>query len=140
LLAGVAVGLFVVAPIWWVPTSWRVSNHPPELHQDLVQLFVGNSFFFAMLAFLMGVAVMLVRRSGLSRRGRAPDVLDGHTDARHESVPLSRGRRPETALEGGVGRRGSPVVVGATDAGGLRPTNRERLELVGYPSSAGPAG
>jgi alpha-1,2-mannosyltransferase len=63
LLAGSTTALFVVAPIWWVPTSWKVTKHPPELHQNSWQLLVGNSFMFAMLVFLAGVAVMLVRRS-----------------------------------------------------------------------------
>jgi alpha-1,2-mannosyltransferase len=73
LLAGFAVVLFVAAPIWWVPRSWKVTTPAPELHQNHWQLFVGNSFFFAMLAFLGGVAVTLVRRRSAhetSERGR----------------------------------------------------------------------
>ena len=72
LLAGFTAVLFVAAPIWWVPTSWRVTKHPPELHQNHWQLFVGNSFLFAMLALLAGVAVMLARRSGVSLRQLSP--------------------------------------------------------------------
>jgi alpha-1,2-mannosyltransferase len=64
LLAGLAAALFVAAPIWWVPTSWRVTHNPPELHQDHWQLIVGNSFLFAMLVFLAGVAIMLAGRAG----------------------------------------------------------------------------
>jgi alpha-1,2-mannosyltransferase len=66
LLAGLAAALFLAAPIWWVPTSWRVTNHPPELHQNHWQLLAGNSFLFAMLVFLAGVAVMLAGRRGTS--------------------------------------------------------------------------
>ena len=76
LLAGATAVLFIAAPIWWVPTSWKVTNNPPELHQNFWQLLLGNSFLLAMLAFLAGVAVMLVRRSGNSHRGLSPpDVL-----------------------------------------------------------------
>jgi alpha-1,2-mannosyltransferase len=63
LLAGFAAALFVAAPIWWVPTSWIVTKDPPELHQNHWQLFIGNSFLIAMVAFLAGVAIMLVCRA-----------------------------------------------------------------------------
>jgi hypothetical protein len=78
-LAGFTAVLFVAAPIWWVPTSWRVTNHPPGLHQNYWQLFVGNSFLFAMLAFLAGVVIMLVRRSGVGGQLGAPLTI-GPTD------------------------------------------------------------
>ena len=58
------------------PPRGRSPDNPPELHQNSWQLLLGNSFLFAMLAFLAGVAVMLVRRSGNSHRGLSPpDVL-----------------------------------------------------------------
>jgi alpha-1,2-mannosyltransferase len=87
LLAGVAAVLFVAAPIWWVPTSWRVSADPPELHQSHWQLVAGNSFLFAMLVFLGGVALMLVRRSGDPARDRPPPA------------PLERVRVPREASD-----------------------------------------
>ena len=93
LLAAFTVVLFVAAPIWWVPTSWKVTKNPPELHQNYWQLLVGNSFLFAMLAFLAGVAIMLVRRSAESR------------------------------LEDGVGvggQLGPPVTIGTTAVAALR--------------------
>ena len=80
LLAGFTAALFVAAPIWWVPTSWKVTRDPPELHQNLWQLLVGNSFLFAMLAFLAGVAVLLAFRSrtrAFLRELSLPDRL-GH--------------------------------------------------------------
>lgn len=70
LLGGFAAVLFIVAPIWWVPTSWTVTKNPPELHQTHWQLLLGNSFFFATVAFLAGVAIMLMHRSDVSVRGR----------------------------------------------------------------------
>jgi hypothetical protein len=111
LLAGFTAVLFIAAPIWWVPTSWKVTKHAPELHQNYWQLFVGNSFLFAMLAFLAGVAVMLVRRSGVLLRVR---------------------------LEEGVGLAGQlvpPVTIGTTDLDDAT----EDLELVGSENSAGRA-
>lgn len=70
LLAGFGSLLFVIAPIWWVPTSWKVTTHPPELQQNHWQIIAGNSFFFAMLLFLAGVAIMLMGRNDLSGRSR----------------------------------------------------------------------
>jgi hypothetical protein len=107
LLAGCTAVLFIAAPIWWVPTSWKVTNHAPELHQNFWQLLVGNSFLFAMLAFLVGVACMLVRRSGVVFRWR-----------------LENG--------GGVdGGHGPPRTVGAIHGGDAT----KDLELVGSESS-----
>jgi alpha-1,2-mannosyltransferase len=116
LLAGFAVVLFVAAPIWWVPRSWKVTTRAPELHQNHWQLFVGNSFFFAMLAFLGGVAVMLVRRNGVLSRVLSPPALLLHETPERLRVASVPGR-DETCLEE------------ATDD----------LELVGSESSAGPA-
>ncbi len=111
LLAGFTAVLFVTAPIWWVPTSWKVTRDPPELHQNGWQLFAGNSFLLAMLAFLAGVAIMLVRRSDFPLRRLSPPVVVSHE--LREPLPTARGR-------------------------GLAET--EDLELVGSESSAGPAG
>jgi alpha-1,2-mannosyltransferase len=112
LLAGFTAVLFIAAPIWWVPTSWKVTGHAPELHQNHWQFLVGNSFFFAMLAFLAGTTVMLVRRSGV--------MLRGH-------------------LEEGVGVGGQlvpPVIIGEKDVD----VAAEDRELVGSERSAGPVG
>ncbi|MGD0378457.1 MAG: glycosyltransferase 87 family protein [Acidimicrobiales bacterium] len=108
LLAGFTAVLFIAAPIWWVPTSWKVTRHAPELHQNFWQLVAGNSFLFAMLAFLAGSAVMLVRRRGVLLRGHREDGVDV------ELVP--------------------PVTIGATEV----VVATEDLELVGSESAAGP--
>jgi alpha-1,2-mannosyltransferase len=133
LLAGITAALFVAAPIWWVPTSWKVTTHPPELHQNHWQLFVGNAFLFAMLAFLGGVAVMLVRRSGLIR-GLAPPPRPDHALRERLGVADGDGHAENPLAEGvGVGgRRGPPVTAG---------TGRRELatgDLVGSRSSGGP--
>ena len=49
--------LFWQAPIWWVPTD---NGTQFSLHG--LNLFYGNSFFFATLLFLVGIAVMLTLR------------------------------------------------------------------------------
>ncbi|MFZ0667417.1 MAG: glycosyltransferase 87 family protein [Acidimicrobiales bacterium] len=117
LLAGLTTVLFVAAPIWWVPTSWKVSKHPPELHQNHWQLLAGNSFLLAMLAFLMGVAILLVRRSGWSLRGRSSQAVLGYLRERRERASVARiHRRVDVPVEEGADQLGSPVTVGATDA------------------------
>ena len=101
LLAGLTAALFVVAPIWWVPTSWQVTRRAPELHQNHWQLVVGNSFLFAMLVFLGGVGVMLVRRSGVFQELSPPALLAHEL---RERLRITRGRgRTETRPEEGVG-------------------------------------
>jgi hypothetical protein len=131
--------LFVAAPIWWVPTSWKVSKNPPELHQNYWQFLVGNSFLIGMLAFLAGVAIMLVRRSHVLPRGLSPPALFAHELREHLLVARAR-RRAETRLEEGVGvgvdgQLGPPVSILATDVN----LATEDLELVGSERSAGPA-
>ena len=59
-LAVATAVLFWSAPVWWVPYK-----HTSDLHLDPVQLVAGNSFFFAMLLFLAGATVLVVRRGGL---------------------------------------------------------------------------
>ncbi len=116
LLAGFAAVLFVAAPIWWVPTSWRVTKHAPELHQNAWQLFFGNSFLLAMLAFLAGVLVMLVRRSSFVFRRLSPPALQ--------------------LRERLSGPSGPPVTIGTPDEDLVT----EDLELVGSDRSSGSAG
>jgi alpha-1,2-mannosyltransferase len=94
LLAGLTAVLFMAAPIWWVPTSWKVTKHAPELHQNFWQLFVGNSFLFAMLAFLAGGAVMLVGRSRFLRRGRLEVGVGGQVVASVSPTSVSTRRLP----------------------------------------------
>jgi hypothetical protein len=48
--------LFWSAPVWWVPYK-----NTSDLHLNLLQLLAGNSFFFAMLLFLGGAAVLVLR-------------------------------------------------------------------------------
>jgi alpha-1,2-mannosyltransferase len=49
--------LFWSAPVWWVPYK-----HTSDLHLSPLQLVAGNSFFFAMLVFLIGAAVLVLGR------------------------------------------------------------------------------
>lgn len=77
--AAVAV-LFWAAPIWWVP-----NQHLRELHENPWELAAGNSFFFAMSAFLVGAAALLLGRRRRSSR-RQGGGCDGGT-ARSPSVP-----------------------------------------------------
>ena len=114
LLAGVTAVLFIAAPIWWVPTSWKVTTKPPELHQNSWQILVGNSFLLAMLAFLVGVAVMLVRRSGVSRRRFSSAALLAPEP--REGLRVAGDRiRAAPHLEEHVGHPGPLVSVGAPE-------------------------
>jgi alpha-1,2-mannosyltransferase len=134
LLAGFTAVLFVAAPIWWVPTSWKVTNNPPELHQNGWEFFAGSSFLLAMLAFLAGVAVLLGRRSGVLLRGGSPPALPAH-EVRESVLTVRPGGRSEVRLEGDAVYHGPPTIDGATDADVM-----EDRELVGFESSAGRAG
>ena len=58
-LAAATAVLFWSAPVWWVPYK-----NTSDLHLNPLQLLVGNSFFFAMLLFLAGAAVLVIRRGG----------------------------------------------------------------------------
>jgi alpha-1,2-mannosyltransferase len=70
-LAGATAVLFWTAPVWWVPYK-----NTSDLHLNLLQLVAGNSFFFAMLLFVGGAAVLVLRRGparaheGIGRRSR----------------------------------------------------------------------
>jgi alpha-1,2-mannosyltransferase len=117
LLAGFTAVLFVAAPIWWVPTSWKVTDHPPELHQNHWQLFVGNSFLFAMLAFLAGVAVMLTRRNRVSFRGGVSPAFVVQELGNRLRIARDGGGGGDQRREGRVGVGGKvdpPVMIGAT--------------------------
>ena len=130
---GIHCGAVRRRPIWWVPTSWKVTEHPPELHQNRWQLFVGNSFLFAMLAFLAGVAVMLVRRRVQPRGLSPPNFLTVESGERF-SVACDHGRAAPR-LDEDAGHPRHLVTVGAPD---VDPTT-EDLELVGSERSEGPA-
>jgi len=54
---GTAV-LFWSAPIWWVPYQ-----NTSDLHLNAWQLLAGNSFFLAMLMFVLGATILVVRRT-----------------------------------------------------------------------------
>jgi alpha-1,2-mannosyltransferase len=56
-LAAATAILFWSAPVWWVPYK-----NTSDLHLNLLQLLAGDSFFFAMLLFLAGAAVLVYRR------------------------------------------------------------------------------
>jgi alpha-1,2-mannosyltransferase len=66
-LAGAAAILFWSAPVWWVPYK-----DTSDLHLSPVELIAGNSFFFAMALFLVGAAVLLVRRRGAAAGQGSP--------------------------------------------------------------------
>ena len=105
LLAGVTAVLFIAAPIWWVPTSWRVANNPPEIHQNGWQFFFGNSFLLTMVLFMGGVAAMLGRRSGaLLRDGSPPElpVFDRRGPAAACRPREGRGRPPGECRSAGA--------------------------------------
>jgi alpha-1,2-mannosyltransferase len=55
--ASAAAALFWSAPVWWVPYK-----NTSDLHLGVVQLVAGNSFFLAMVLFLAGAAVLVLRR------------------------------------------------------------------------------
>jgi alpha-1,2-mannosyltransferase len=59
-LAAATALLFWSAPVWWVPYK-----NTSDLHLDPLQLLAGNSFFFAMLLFLAGATVLVIRRGAL---------------------------------------------------------------------------
>lgn len=56
-LAAIAAVLFWSAPVWWVPYK-----NTSDLHLGPWQLVAGNSFFFAMVLFVVGAAVLVLRR------------------------------------------------------------------------------
>jgi alpha-1,2-mannosyltransferase len=56
-LAGATAVLFWSAPVWWVPYK-----NTSDLHLNPLQLVAGDSFFFAMVLFLGGAAVLVLRR------------------------------------------------------------------------------
>ncbi len=57
--------LFWSAPVWWVPYK-----NTSDLHLNPLQLVAGNSFFFAMVLFVIGTAFLVLRR-GPRRAGGA---------------------------------------------------------------------
>ncbi len=108
-LAGITAVLFLAAPIWWVPTSWKVTNHAPELHQNHWEFLVGNSFFLAMLVFLAGVAVMLLWRSGVLRRAHRVEGVGvgGHLASAAPVAGTDDGAASEDDVLVGSGSSGS---------------------------------
>jgi alpha-1,2-mannosyltransferase len=73
--------LFWQAPIWWVP-----QDNGTQFSLHGLNLFYGNSFFFATLLFVLGIAVMLTLR----RRSRQPDptgVTQGEVAGNGRSEP-----------------------------------------------------
>ena len=86
--------LFWKAPIWSVPY-----NHGRELSENGWQLLLGNSFFFAMMVFLVGVAAMLAFRHPRGARRSPPATAREPMDAgarQREARP-----QPVSALPGG---------------------------------------
>ena len=63
-LAAAAAVLFWSAPVWWVPYK-----DTTDLHLNPLQLIAGNSFFFAMVIFVSGAAVLVIRRKAASPEG-----------------------------------------------------------------------
>jgi alpha-1,2-mannosyltransferase len=71
---GWAWAVAAAALFWWAP-FWAVPHRLPgaELHENFWQFLEGNSFFLAVIAFLVGTAAMLVAR---------------HQSARHRGIPV----------------------------------------------------
>jgi alpha-1,2-mannosyltransferase len=63
-LAAAAAVLFWSAPVWWVPYK-----DTTDLHLNPLQLIAGNSFFFAMVIFVSGAAVLVIRRKAAPPEG-----------------------------------------------------------------------
>ncbi len=89
--AGAAL-LFWIAPIWWVPYE-----HNRELGENAWQLLLGNSFFFAMMVFLIGVAAMLAFRHPRGRNRVPPPMVEGQSVVRQPDPDPE----PVSALPGG---------------------------------------
>jgi alpha-1,2-mannosyltransferase len=62
ILAGATAVLFWSAPVWWVPYK-----NTSDLHLDALDLVAGNSFFLALVLFLIGAAFLVLRRSALGQ-------------------------------------------------------------------------
>jgi alpha-1,2-mannosyltransferase len=90
--AAAAALVFWKAPIWMVPY-----NHGRELGETAWQLFLGNSFFWAMMAFLVGVAAMLAFRHSRGAKRIPGPTLEGRTDVRHRETDPE----PVSAILGG---------------------------------------
>jgi alpha-1,2-mannosyltransferase len=71
LAMGTAV-LFWSAPIWWVPYQ-----NTSDLHLNAWQLLAGNSFFLAMLIFVLGATILVVRRTSDDLTGEDRFSLGG---------------------------------------------------------------
>ena len=66
-LAGATAVLFWSAPVWWVPYK-----NTSDLHLNALQLVAGDSFFLAMLLFVVGASVLV-----MGRRGGGPAAPEG---------------------------------------------------------------
>ena len=86
LAIGTAV-LFWIAPIWWVPYVGA-----SDLHLNAWQLVAGNSFFFAVVLFVVGAAVLL---TAAPRFVRQSDLVVNPCLA---EADLPRVRSPEVGL------------------------------------------
>jgi alpha-1,2-mannosyltransferase len=84
--------LFWKAPIWLVPYE-----HGRELGENAWQLLLGNSFFWAMMVFLIGVAAMLAFRHPRGQRRLPAPPVGERRDARQPETDLE----PVSALPGG---------------------------------------
>ena len=71
LAIGTAV-LFWSAPIWWVPYK-----NTSDLRLNAWQLLAGNSFFLAMLIFVLGATILVVRLTSGDRTSQDRFSLGG---------------------------------------------------------------
>jgi hypothetical protein len=67
--AAAAAILFWSAPVWWVPYK-----NTSDLHLNVLELVAGNSFFFAMVLFVVGAAVLVLRRRAAALQGEQARV------------------------------------------------------------------
>jgi alpha-1,2-mannosyltransferase len=93
-LAGAA--LFLWAPIWKVPHGSNV-----ELTEHGWQLLAGNSFFLAMVVFMVGVAVLLTVRRPQPGPGLAAHT--GATPAMVTATPVDGPLAPEPSTDPAAG-------------------------------------
>ncbi|MGH9096869.1 MAG: glycosyltransferase 87 family protein [Acidimicrobiales bacterium] len=90
--AAAAALVFWKAPIWLVPY-----NHGRELGENAWQLLLGNSFFWAMMVFLIGVAAMLAFRHPWGGNRVPGPTIDGRMDVRQREADPE----PVSVLGGG---------------------------------------
>jgi hypothetical protein len=81
-IAVVAAVLFWSAPVWWVPYK-----NTSDLHLSPLQQIAGNSFFFATVLFVVGAAVLVVRRRAVQREGGTASLAPAGRQVMRKGIP-----------------------------------------------------